>query len=234
MARVSRTRKRISTILLSLGIIGIGIWAWFIIKGDLAQRKANREFEKQLQKHARIAPPRPNAAPFVPRPGELIGRLVIPRLQLHAMIREGTDRSILAEGLGHVRGTAMPGAFGNVGIAGHRDTLFRCLRNISKDDVIVLQTVYGDYTYRVDATTVVTPKDVAVLAPTSHSEITLVTCYPFYYIGSAPDRFIVHARMTSEEAAGKNQIQESANPPAPASELLSSQRIRPLWRSRSR
>jgi LPXTG-site transpeptidase (sortase) family protein len=98
--------------------------------------------------------------------------------------------------LGHVPGTALPGQTGNVGIAGHRDTLFRCLRKISKNDRIVIQTTHGNYTYFVERTNIVKPQDVGVLVSATGSEITLITCYPFRYIGSAPDRFFVKGRVS--------------------------------------
>ena len=137
------------------------------------------------------------AAPLaVPRDG-LIGRLVIPRLGLGAMVREGAGERTLALALGHIPGTALPGQNGNVGVAGHRDTLFRSLHSIEKNDRIEFQTLAGNYDYQVESVQVVKPEDVAVLAPGPYPELTLVTCYPFYYVGAAPDRFIVKARQVS-------------------------------------
>jgi sortase A len=213
MPRVSRRRKRISTFLLLVGLAGIGIWAWSIVRGDLFQRRASREFDELTHRTlpspvpppaspASPAPPAPPVAPRAPQPGEVIGRLVIPRLHLSAMVREGADSHTLGVALGHIPGTAMPGASGNAGIAGHRDTLFRSLRNIVKDDEIVFQTTQGDYTYRVEDTSIVKPSNTAVLDPGPHAEITLVTCYPFYYVGAAPGRFIVHARLLPAPVAG--------------------------------
>ena len=215
---MSKTRRAISTLLLLVGVAGIGIWAWSVLRGNLFQRKANREFEERT----RTAPPRPELVPPAPpQPGAVIGRLVIPRLQLRAIVREGDGSHVLDVALGHVPGTAMPGAPGNVGIAGHRDTLFRCLRNITKDDQIIFQTTHGDYTYSVEDTQIVKPRDVAVLDPGPYPEITLVTCYPFYYIGAAPDRFIVHARLLSSQAAGRVPLDQPVNRPAPQKQLLS-------------
>lgn len=168
------------------------MWVWSMVRGAAFQHTADQVFDEQVHS----APPRPSAAPLPkPEPDALVGRLVIPRLHLHAIVREGVDRKALDVALGHVPGTALPGQNGNVGIAGHRDTLFRCLRDISKDDLIVFQTTHGTYSYQVEKTSIVKPQDVAVLAPGAHSEITLVTCYPFYYVGPAPDRFIVKARL---------------------------------------
>jgi sortase A len=146
------------------------------------------------------APPQePNIAP--PAPESVIGRLEIPRLNLSVMVREGADEGTLRKAVGHIPGTALPGRIGNVGLAGHRDTFFRPLRNIRKDDTIELQTTEGAYRYVVQSTKIVTPRDVSVLKPEGGQTLTLVTCYPFYYVGSAPRRFIIHAqRVPAEEA----------------------------------
>jgi sortase A len=221
MARVSRRRKRISTILLIAGLGCIGFWLWSVVRGELYQREANRKFEEATRSMPRPPVP-PPAIPPEPRPGTVIGRLEIPRLHLSAIVREGTDSHTLGIALGHVRGTAMPGAAGNVAVAGHRDTLFRCLRNITKDDQIVFQTTYGDYTYRVESTKIVKPSDVAVLAAGKDPEITLVTCYPFYYVGAAPDRFIVHALLLPQAAEKRPAAagsQSLAQPTAPHASL---------------
>jgi sortase A len=99
----------------------------------------------------------------------------------------------LRRAVGHIAGTALPGQTGNIGIAAHRDTFFRPLRNIRRDDVITLTTLGGEYHYRVVSTKIVDPNDVAVLNSDGKEILTLVTCYPFYFIGSAPNRFIVRA-----------------------------------------
>jgi sortase A len=97
--------------------------------------------------------------------------------------------------LGHIRGTALPGQKGNVGVAGHRDRLFRRLAEVSRDDEIKLQTPAATYTYQVDDMAIVSPKTLSVLSAGSGSQLTLVTCYPFNYIGSAPKRYIVKAHL---------------------------------------
>jgi sortase A len=123
----------------------------------------------------------------------LIGRIEIARLGLSVMVVEGDDGKTLRRAAGHVPGTALPGQPGNVGITGHRDTFFRPLRNIQLDDVITLTTLQGEYRYRVVSTEVVSPEDVAVLEPTGGEILTLMTCHPFYFVGAAPNRFIVRA-----------------------------------------
>jgi sortase A len=127
----------------------------------------------------------------------ILGRLTIERLHLSAMVREGDGEHTLSLALGHIPGTALPGQTGNIGIAGHRDTLFRGLRNVRKADLIEFETLAGSYVYKVASIEIVKPQKVSVLDPGPYPELTLVTCYPFYYIGSAPDRFIVKARQVS-------------------------------------
>jgi sortase A len=139
-------------------------------------------------------------------------RLTIARLGLTTMIEEGVGEPTLRRAAGHIPSTALPGNSGNVGVAGHRDTLFRPLRGIRKHDRIVISTLSNDYDYEVTSTAIVNPSNVAVLAPTpGENTLTLVTCYPFYYVGSAPNRFIVKARQVSPVVAvQKPAVQEPA------------------------
>ena len=145
------------------------------------------------------AGPQETRTPLIDGDG-LVGRLVIPRLHLSAIVREGIDGRTLRLALGHIPGTALPGQNGNVGIAGHRDTLFRGLREIEKKDLIRFETLAGNYVYEVEATEIVKPRDVSVLNMREDPELTLVTCYPFYCIGPAPNRFVVKARQVSASA----------------------------------
>lgn len=119
--------------------------------------------------------------------------LRIPKIRLEVAVLPGTDDRTLDRGVGHIEDTAQPGADGNLGIAGHRDGFFRGLKDIALGDLMELDTLQGTDVYRVEQTWVVSPEDVWVLDPTSSRAITLVTCYPFYFVGSAPDRFIVRA-----------------------------------------
>jgi len=138
----------------------------------------------------------PEAIPPEQRPRSpemLLGRLRIPRLHVAAMVREGADSRTLRMAIGHIPGTALPGKTGNVGLAGHRDTFFRALSNIEKNDAIDFETDSGTFRYMVESTRIVSPRDVSVLTASSGHTLTLVTCYPFYYVGSAPKRFIVRA-----------------------------------------
>jgi sortase A len=119
--------------------------------------------------------------------------LRIPRVRIEVPVLPGTDDRTLDRAVGHIQDTAKPGTDGNSGIAGHRDGFFRGLKDIELGDVVELDTVHGREVYRVEQTWVVTPEEVWVLGPTSKRSLTLVTCYPFYFIGSAPRRFIVRA-----------------------------------------
>ena len=119
--------------------------------------------------------------------------LRIPRVGIEAPVYEGTDDATLDRGVGRIDGTARPGEAGNLGIAGHRDGFFRALKDIASGDRVELALLSGNAGYRVESIRIVTPNDVDVLDPTPDASLTLVTCYPFYFVGSAPKRYIVHA-----------------------------------------
>ena len=142
-------------------------------------------------------PKPPQPVPRTPARSELIGRLEIPRLHLTAMVLEGADSGTLRKAVGHIPGTALPGNTGNVGLAGHRDTFFAMLRDIRQDDAIALETENGTYQYVVESIQIVGPHDVQVLAASNKDALTLVTCYPFFFVGSAPKRFIVRAALSA-------------------------------------
>ena len=139
-------------------------------------------------------------APAVVAPvrGDLVGRLDIPRIGISVMVVEGVDGGDLRRAAGHIPGTALPGEAGNVGIAAHRDTFFRPLRAIQRNDTITVSTLQGVYRYRVVSMKVVGPEDIQVLYPTGRDTLTLVTCFPFNYVGPAPKRFIVRADRVPE------------------------------------
>jgi len=148
----------------------------------------------------------------------IIGRIEIPRLRVRAMVREGDDDASLRDAIGHLPDTPLPGEKGNVALAGHRDTLFRQLRNIRKNDKISVRTLQGEYQYVVDSLKIVTPDDVQVLDPTKENVLTLVTCYPFDFIGHAPKRYIIRARQITGGTPTKRFVAmgpppEAAQPP---------------------
>lgn len=133
----------------------------------------------------------------------VLGRIEIPRIGVKAIVREGADEATLALAVGHVGGTAHPGEIGNTVLAGHRDTFFRALRGIQVDDRVRIVVPPLTYDYRVVSLEVVAPTETRVLDPTLDEVLTLVTCFPFHYIGRAPSRFIV--RAAREAAPGLDQ-----------------------------
>ena len=135
----------------------------------------------------------PSKAPFV------MGRLDIPAIRLTVPVLSDFDPASLKRGVGHIQGTAMPGGLGTLGLAGHRDTFFRPLQHIAKSMEIRVTDQTGTYRYEVDSTEIVTPDKVEVLDIRNQPELTLITCYPFDFIGQAPKRFIVHAHLLSLE-----------------------------------
>jgi sortase A len=135
-----------------------------------------------------------------------LGRIVVPRVGLAAMIAEGVDHHTLRRSVGHIPGTSPVGGGGNVGLAGHRDTFFRPLRLVRPGDDLWIATAGSIERYRVEWTDVVPPEDTSVLDPTPYPALTLVTCHPFYYVGSAPDRFIVRARLVEVRGATADDL----------------------------
>ncbi|MGD0545929.1 MAG: VWA domain-containing protein [Candidatus Acidiferrales bacterium] len=151
---------------------------------------------------------------YQPHMHDVLGRLEIPRLNIFAVIVEGSDDESLKLGPGHVPGTALPGEHGNVAIAGHRNTHFLPLKEVQAGDKISVTTPRGNMEYAVQYVEIVSPDDVDAINPTDDSQLTLITCYPFFYVGSAPERFIVHAKSTipPQEAAAKPQSPETPTP----------------------
>lgn len=178
----------------------VALAAFGYVAGSVGGAALYQDYEsKQLDAVLRGAqPPAQAAAVAVER--RVLGRLEIPTLGVSTIVREGEDARTLQLAVGHIAGTALPGAAGNMGLAGHRDTFFRRLREINPGDVIRLVAVEGTYTYVVDSTQIVDPDDLWVLNPTPEPSLTLVTCYPFTYLGTAPERFIVRARLVPTAA----------------------------------
>jgi sortase A len=158
------------------------------------------------------APTSPPSSVAMPSDGSVIGRVAIGRLNLSAVVRQGVDADTLQTAVGHVPSTALAGQSGNFAIAAHRDTLFRALKDIQKGDLVTFQSPTGLFNYRVVATRIVKPTDISVLRPDGGGLIqaqngnqpnklmTMITCYPFYYVGSAPKRFVVEAELVNGSA----------------------------------
>jgi sortase A len=119
--------------------------------------------------------------------------LRVPKIRLEVAVLPGTDDFTLNRAVGHIEDTALPGMDGNSGIAGHRDGFFRGLKDVGRGDAIEIVTLRGKEVYNVERVWVVSPEDVSVLDATDARSLTLVTCYPFYHVGPAPQRYIVRA-----------------------------------------
>ncbi len=175
-------------VLLALGVVLLSYCAFVVADTWIFQARESAALERFVPDKAAL----PTASPGGP-----IGRMEVERLGVSVVVMEGTSNQTLRRAVGHIAGTGLPGQPGNVGIAGHRDTFFRPLRKIQADDIITLTTPRGAFRYRVVSTKIVHPDNVAVLNSDGSEVLTLVTCYPFYYVGSAPRRFIVRARRVS-------------------------------------
>jgi sortase A len=182
---------------LTLLAIGLAAMSWFAI-GEIHAAREQAALSRELEQARRSVATAARTDTSLSRPHTLatralVGRIEVPRLRLSALAREGVDVRTLRGSVGHVPGTALPGAPGNAAFAAHRDTFFRSLAGIRKGDAVVVTTPDGVHRYTVVGTQIVTPADVAVLRSTGKTQLTLVTCYPFDYVGSAPQRFIVRA-----------------------------------------
>lgn len=194
-----------------------GLYGYVFLERVLYQAYESREFDRTPDRRAaafvasndpikpigrvRRSPWKSASSSRLPPSSALIGRLSVPSLHLPAMVREGIDGNTLQLAIGHIPATAPPGQAGNVGGAGHRDTFFRALKDLRTHDEILFSTSSGDFKYVVESLIIVGPDDVRVLAPSSENVLTLVTCYPFSYIGAAPKRFVARARQVSPPTA---------------------------------
>ena len=182
----------------------LGYCGFALVDAWVFQRRESRDLDLLLraQRATSEGPARPESstppegAPVAVIDG-LIGRIEIPRLLLSVVVMEGIARTTLRRAVGHIPGTALPGQPGNVGLAGHRDTFFRPLMDVKIKDEVLFSTLKGSFRYEVESLRVVEPDNVGVLASSGDNVLTMVTCYPFYYVGPAPQRWIVTARQVS-------------------------------------
>lgn len=200
--------------------VEIGLWATGAllvtaavgVRADagLYQWRAGRQLEQV------IANPAPVPSGAVARPalaeGTPLARLRIPRLGLETVVAEGVEETVLSRAVGHLPSSARPGESGNIALAGHRDTFFRPLEQIRIGDLVRLDGPSGSIEYRVEWTSVVAPNEVEVLSDTGYPALTLVTCYPFRYVGPAPERFVVRARAIGAPALAATGAAEGRQP----------------------
>jgi sortase A len=187
-----------SKVLLTAGLVALAYVAYVAV--DTSAYQADR---RRLFAETRSVTPAPGAAPSEPdkvRPtppdGAWLGEIEIPRLGIDVGIVQGESPRLLERAAGHVTETPLPGEMGNMVLAAHRDSFFRPLEHVRAGDEITVKTLDGDFHYVVESTIVVGQGDLWVLAPIGGRTLTLITCFPFRYVGAAPDRFIVRARET--------------------------------------
>ena len=220
--RLSSTacRRLVRYFFLVLAIVCLGLYGYAYLGRVVYQTYESREFDRTSDRSAAVVASNDEITPIgrvgrssrksasSPEPSTaLIGRLSVPRLHLSAMVREGIDGNTLQLAIGHIPETALPGKPGNVGVAGHRDTFFRGLKDLRAKDEIQFSTLSGDFKYEVESLMIVEPDNVGVLASSSENVLTMVTCYPFSYIGTAPKRFVVRARQVSPQMLTRSTVE---------------------------
>lgn len=193
-ADVTRWQLALERALVAAGVALLGYVGYVIADARIAQQRAREALA--------LAAPPVRVEPSTSRPvnlarGAAIGALSIPRVHLDAVVLHGSDVRTLRRGPGHIEDTALPGQPGNVAIAGHRDTFFRQIRDVREGDDVFIDAREGRYAYRVTSVSIVDPHDLRVLRPTTAPMLTLITCYPFWVAGPAPDRFVVRATEVS-------------------------------------
>ena len=238
--KAPRSLRTLRIALLIFGLCAIGYYCYSLANQYVYQRYENWAFDQQIagrravtfadyireqtpfgfvtgassRAAVNLEPAPTPTQPALPQQGSILGRVAISRLNLSAIVREGVDPGTLKIAVGHVPSTALPGQAGNFAIAAHRDTLFRALKDIRDGDTVTFESAAGSYNYQVIGTKIVKPSDVSVLDPQGDQKLlTMITCYPFYYVGSAPKRFIVQAKLVDTGAPASADV---AAEPVPA------------------
>lgn len=212
MTRLKKALVGCQYFLLLIGFSALGYCALTVAETTFYQDRAYRQMRmaraESPTEHSEIEPSSLGSTLRALYPSSLgdtstVGRIEIRRLHISAMIAEGTTARVLQIAVGHISGTALPGQASNVALAGHRDTFFRRLRDLRTGDLITLTTPKGQYVYGVRFTSIVTPDETWVLDPSAGQTLTLVTCYPFHFVGAAPKRFIVRASRLKNQMGGR-------------------------------
>jgi sortase A len=220
----------VERILLATGLLLLTFWGAEMLDSVVFSRAALAEFNPNQGKNASTSSPAPHDVRYVSEVGfaswsvtrvraykdSLLEKvdpplavLRIPKIHLEVPVFNGTDERTLNRGVGRIVGTAQVGAGGNLGIAGHRDGFFRGLKDVARGDVIELASRGRTDSYVVDHIQIVNPQDVSVLNSTHVPSLTLVTCFPFYFVGSAPQRYVVRASLRSSSDSRESTAKES-------------------------
>ena len=152
------------------------------------------------------------ATPVKISPEQMLTRLRVNKIGIDAIVVEGASRKDLSEGPGHMKQTAEPGEAGNAVITGHRDTFFRHIHELSKGDQIQVQRNGKNFIYEVTGRRIVIPEDISVIKPTNDPQLTLITCYPTYYIGPAPKRLVVFSKLIESDGQPVTQSAQASSP----------------------
>src|SRR5690349_2988161 len=193
-------RRALSLCLMAVGFVllaYVGVQYWGMYR---SQQKLEAQWERQAAAANVPGVPKINA-------DDLLTRVVIPKIDLDSIVVEGVSRKMLSEGPGHIKGTAAPGEPGNAVISAHRDTFFRHIYELNKGDEILVKRGGKIFHYQVTGKKIVMPDDVAVLKQTTDPQLTLITCYPTYYIGPAPKRLVVFSKLVDSSDYGQPRKQ---------------------------
>jgi sortase A len=204
--------------LLTVGVAALGYVGYVSADSKVYQVVEKEKFTQAREKETLI-PAVVSHHSVVLREGDVIGEIQVPRLGLDAMVVQGDSASNLQRAVAHISNSALPGEWGNVALAGHRDTFFRPLRDIRAGDEIRFKTAVGAFEYRVRSVEIVGPRDTKVLQPFSGRDLTLITCFPFSFVGRAPGRFVVRAtevaRLSPGQSADIDRQHQGTVPPVP-------------------
>lgn len=203
----ARTRPFLNRRVISLAFVVIGIVLLGYVAGQYwGMYRSQKNLEAEWQ-HQAATVSAPGKAPI--SPDEMLTRLQIPKIQMDAIVVEGASRHELSEGPGHMKQTAQPGETGNAVITAHRDTFFRHIYELNKGDQIQVRRSGRTFTYEVTGKKIVMPEDISVIKPTNNPQLTLITCYPTYYIGPAPKRLVVFSKLVDSDGQPVNQAAQA-------------------------
>lgn len=203
----AKGRPHVNRRTISLALIVIGVVLLGYVAGQYwGMYRSQKNLEAEWQRQAATVSA-PGKAPI--SPDQLLTRLQIPKIQMDAIVVEGASRHELSEGPGHMKQTAQPGETGNAVITAHRDTFFRHIYELNKGDQIQVRRSGRIFTYEVTGHKVVMPEDVSVIKPTNNPQLTLITCYPTYYIGPAPKRLVVFSKLVNSDGQSANHAAQA-------------------------
>jgi sortase A len=206
-ALYGKSRPIVNRRIISLALIVIGVVLLGYVAGEYwGMYRSQKNLEAEWQRQAATISV-PGKAPV--SPDQLLTRLQIPKIQVDAIVVEGASRRELSEGPGHMKQTAQPGETGNAVITGHRDTFFRHIYELNKGDQIQVRRSGRTFTYEVTGRKIVMPEDISVIKPTNNPQLTLITCYPTYYIGPAPKRLVVFSKLVDSDGQPVNQATQA-------------------------